>query len=239
MRTRIPTLVTLFLVLFVPAVRAQAPVPPPEGDLLVATGEATVKVAPDRALVTVSAEARARSPREALRQTAEAMTAVRTRLGTAGVAAEALRTLAYDLQPEFDYTNGRQVLKGYVARNQLEVTIAPVERVGEIIDAAVGAGATAVADVRFVVEDPGVPEREALRRAVTAARLRAEAMAKGAGREIARIVRIEEEGASIVPPPPPPVFRARAMAADAAPETPVSSGQIEVTARVRLTARLN
>jgi hypothetical protein len=239
MRTRIPTLVTLLVVLCVPAVRAQAPAPPPDGDLLVATGEATVKVAPDRALVTVSAEARARSPREALRQTAEAMTAVRARLGTAGVAAEALRTLAYDLQPEFDYTNGRQVLKGYVARNQLEVTVDPVERVGEIIDAAVGAGATAITDVRFVVEDPGVPEREALRRAVRAARLRAEAMASGAGREIARIVRVEEDGASLVPPPPPPVFRARAMAAEAAPETPVSAGQIEVTARVRLTARLN
>jgi hypothetical protein len=123
-----------------------------------------------------------------------------------------------------------------VARNDLEVTVTPVERVGEIIDATVGAGATSVADVRFELEDASALEREALRQAVATARLRAEAMAAGAGRAVDRIVRVEEEGAAAQPPRP--VFRARAVAAEAAPDTPVTPGGVEVRARVRLTAKL-
>jgi len=216
--------------------RAQTPATVPDADLIVVTGDAIVKAPPDRAVVTVSAEARATSPRDALRHTAEAMAAVRQRLDKAGIAAPALRTLAYDLQPEFDYAGGKQVLKGYVARNQLEVMVTPVERVGEIIDATVGAGATDIADVRFELEDPSVLERDALRQAVASARLRAEAMAAGAGRAVDRIVRVEEEGAAT--PLPRPVYSARAVAAAPPPETPVSPGTVEVRARVRLTAKL-
>lgn len=80
-------------------------------------------------------------------------------------------------------------------------------------------------------------EREALRRAVTDARARAEAMATAAGRTLDRIVRVEERGLAV--PPPIPLLRDRAQLA-AAPEAapPITTGQIDIRAEVTLTAVL-
>lgn len=217
---------------------AQPASPPDEGDLLVTAGEAVIKAAPDQAFVTVTAESRARTPREAQLQNAQAMSAVQQRLKGVGVPAGAIRTLAYDLQAEFDYHEGKQTLRGYVARNSLEVRLDEVEKVGEVIDASVMSGATSVSDVRFDLKDRGALEREALKQAVGDARGRVEALAAAAGRAIDRIVRVEDAGA-IVQPPPRPVMMMRAeVAAAPPPETPVVPGQVEVRARVSLTARM-
>jgi len=64
---------------------AQTPsTPASEGPVVVTTGEGVVKRAPDRAWVTISAESRARDPREAQKANATAMSAVMQRLkGTA------------------------------------------------------------------------------------------------------------------------------------------------------------
>src|SRR6267378_6614060 len=102
------------------AVAAQEPAQP-QGPVVVTVGEATVRVAPDRAFVTVTVETRAKSPRDAQRQNAEAMTAVQQRLDQARVPRDAMRTLGYDLQQEFDFTQGRRVPREFVARNAVEV----------------------------------------------------------------------------------------------------------------------
>jgi uncharacterized protein YggE len=147
---------------------------------------------------------------------------------------EAIRTTGYDLQPEFDYVNGRQVPRGYVARNSIDIRVDDLSRVGEIIDLAVGSGATSVSSVRFDLRNREAVERDALRQAVGNARLRADAAAAGAGRVIDRVLRIEEaasqEGVR-------PVMRFAAASAEAAP-TPISPTDVEVRAQVTLTAIL-
>ena len=111
---------------------------------IVTTGEAVVRRAPDQAFVTVSVESRARNPRDAQRQNAETMTAVQQRIAAAGVPKDAVRTLGYNIQQEFDFIEGRRVARGYLARNAVEVRVDAVDRTGEILDAAVQAGATSV-----------------------------------------------------------------------------------------------
>ena len=228
----------LLCILLSSVASAQAPAAA-EADLVVTSGEGVVRMAPDRAFVTMAAESRAPSPREAQRQNTDAMAAVQQRLRGLGLPADAVRTLAYDLQPEFNYANGRQSLKGYVARNTVEVRADDITRVGEIIEASVSAGATSVRDIRFDLKARDAVERDALKQAVADARARAEAMAAGAGRAFDRIVRIEEQGAVVTPPPRPML----AMAAEAAspappPPVPIEPGELEIRARVTLVARM-
>jgi uncharacterized protein YggE len=217
---------------------AQAQTPPaPNGNLpvVVVSGEAIVKRAPDRAFVSIAAESRARTSRDAQRMNAEAMTAVLAKLKSSGLAGDAIQTTGYDIQPEFDYANGKQTLRGYVARNSIEVRVDDLPKLGEILDIAVGAGATSVAGVRFDLKDRTGAEREALQRAVEDARGRAEAAAAGAGMKFDRIVRIEEQRSSPMPPPRPMM----AMRAEAqAPTTPVVAGELEIRGSVTLTAAL-
>jgi uncharacterized protein YggE len=218
---------------------AQAPAAEPTRslDIVVALGEAVVKVAPDRAFVTVTTVSRSRSPREAQRQNATTMAAVRQKLEEAGTAADAIRTLAVQLAPEFDYVEGRRALRGYVARNTIEVRVDAVDRLGDVLDAAVAGGATDVGEVRFDLKDRESVEREALRRAAAAGRARAEAAAAGAGRQADRVIRIEEGGAQVRPIPEPMVAMAARGASEAA-VTPVTPGEIEIRAQVTVTMTL-
>ena len=120
---------------------AQTPAPPTsDGPVVVTSGEAIVKRVPDRAWVQITAESRARGPREAQKLNADAMSAVLQKLKGAGLAADALQTRGYDLQPEYDYANGRQTLRGYLARNSVDVRVDDLPRVGEIVDLAVDRG---------------------------------------------------------------------------------------------------
>jgi uncharacterized protein YggE len=205
-----------------------------EGPVIVTSGEGVVKRAPDRVWVSIAAESRAKNPRDAQRTNAEAMNAVLAKLKGTGLAADAIRTSGYDLQPEFDYANGRQTLRDYVARNTVEVRVDDVGRVGEILDVAVGSGATAVSGVRFDLKDRAAADREALRLAVADARARADAGASGAGLRVERVLRIEEQRA-FVPEPRPVMMMRQSVNAESA-QPPISPGEIEVRAAVTLTA---
>jgi hypothetical protein len=228
----LPTLV--FCALAAPVAAQQAPAPP----VIVTTGEGVVKKAPDLAWVTLAAESRAKTAQEAQRLNAEAMTRVVEKIKAAAIPADAIQTTGVNLQPEFDYANGKQTLRGYVARNQVEVRVDALGKTGEVIAAAVATGATSVSGVRFDLKDRETVEREALRLAVRDARRRAEAAASGANVQIDRVIRIEEqrEMGEIVRP-----MLAQRMASVAESVTvaaPIEAGEIEIRARVTLTASI-
>jgi uncharacterized protein YggE len=218
------------------AASAQAPDPPaPQIPSIVTTGEAVVRRAPDQAFVVVAVESRARNPRDAQRQNAEAMTAVQQRVAAGGIAKDAMRTLGYNIQQEFDYVDGRRISRGYVARNAIEIRVDAVDRTGEILDMSVQAGATSVTSIRFDLKDRAAAEREALRLAVVDARARAEAAAAGVGRNVDRVLRIDDTPqARIMPVQRPMMAMAREAAADAS-QTPVEGGELEIRAQVVLT----
>jgi uncharacterized protein YggE len=224
------------LLSFVPVAHAQALAPPWSADVpvVVTTGEGIVKQAPDRVWVSIAAESRAKSPREAQRTNADAMKAVLDKLKALGLSGDAVRTSGYDLQPEYDYANGRQTLRNYVARNMVEVRIDDIARAGDVLDAAVGSGATSVSGIRFDLKDRAAAEREALRLAVVDARARANAAASGAGVRVDRVIRIEEQRVTIPEPRPMPMMRTMTMQADAA--TPITPGELEIRATVTMTS---
>lgn len=204
--------------------------------VVVTAGEGVVRKAPDRAWVTIAAESRAKTAQEAQRANADAMSAVTAKLKASGIPADAIQTTAYDLQPEFDYANGRQTLKGYVARNQVQVKVDALASLGDIIGAAVATGATNVSGIRFDLKERDAAEREALRLAVADARTRAEAAATGASMHVDRVLRVEEQRESQMPQPRPMMMSARAEASQSV--VPIEAGQIEIRARVTLTAAI-
>jgi uncharacterized protein YggE len=227
--------IALILLLLAPALAAAQQLRPEP--LVVTTGEGLIQAVPDRAWVNITAESRASNPREAQKRNAEAMTPVQEKLRAAGIPADAIKTIAYDLQQEWDFVNNRRVSRGYVARNTVEVRVDAIERVGEVLEIAVGSGATSVGGIRFDLKDRAKLEREALRLAVADARAKAEAAAAGAGQSIARVVRIEEQG--MARPPMPYLREVAALQTDRdASAPPISAGQMELRAQVTLTAEL-
>jgi len=213
---------------------ANAQVSAPEPPSVVVSGEGVVTAVPDQAWVRIGAESRAKIPTDAQARNAEAMTAVQQKMTTLGIPKDAVRTLAIDLQMEYDYANGKQTPRGYVARNTIEVRVDDFAKLGDVLDAAVGSGATNLHGLRFDVKRREALEREALQLAVANAIGRAEALAAGAKRSIDRVLRIEES--SLSRGGEMPVMAMRMKAEDAG--TPVAAGELEIRAQVRLTAAL-
>jgi uncharacterized protein YggE len=237
--THLKLVVAFLLLTGAPAFGQQPPPAAPEPPLVVTTGEGVIEVAPDRAWITITAEARAGNPRDAQKRNADAMTPVLEKLKAAGVPAEAIKTVGYDLQQEWDYVNNRRISRGYVARNTIDVRVDDVDRVGELLEIAVGSGATSVGGIRFDLKDRAKLERDALQMAVAEARRRAEAAATGAGMTVARVQRIDAHPfGGPVPVPRLAMMREQAASANDAAAPPIAAGQIEIRVQVTLTSVL-
>ena len=213
---------------------AQAPAP--ETPSIVVSGEGIVKATPDRAWVRIGTETRSKTSKDAQQRNAEAMTAVQQKIAAFGIPKEAIKTVGVDLQLEFDYRDGKQTPRGYLARNTIEVRVDDLAKVGDVLDAAVGSGATTIHGLRFDVKAREAIEQDALKTAVGSAMAKANAIAAGAKRGVDRILRIEEtftggEG-------PRPMIERAAMMKMADTPTPIEAGEIEIRAQVRLTVAI-
>jgi uncharacterized protein len=207
-----------------------------DGPVVITSGEGVVKRAPDQAWVTIAAESRAKTPGEAQKLNADAMSAVMQRLKGVGLPAEAIQTSGYELRPEFDYANNRQTLRGYVARNAVEVRVDDLPKLGQVLDVAVAAGATSVSGIKFDLKERTNAEQNALQRAIADARAQAATAAQAAGMRVERVVRIEVLREPTMPPPRPmPMMRAE-MAVSAEP--PIAPGELEVKVRVVMTSAI-
>ena len=210
--------------------------PPPS---IVTQGEAILKRAPDRAWLTVATETRDSRAAGARAANAELMTTVQSALRRAGVAANAIRTTGFSLTPDVEWNNGRSVQRGYIVRNQIEVRVDELDKLGDVIDAAnvpKNTGLTIIGP-RFGLKDEAAVENEALRMAVQAAMTRAESIAAGARKSLGPIVRIEEQNMGGGMPQPMVLRQTMSKAADAV-ETPITPGEIEVRAVVLLTVEI-
>lgn len=225
-------LASLVLLSSLALAQAQAVNDPPS---IVVSGEGVVKVAPDQAWVRIGTESRSKNSKDAQQQNASVMTAVQQKLSALGIPKDAIKTVGVDLQLEFDYRDGRQTPRGYVARNTIEVRVDELAKLGDVLDAAMGSGATNLHGLRFDVKDREKQEQQALQLAVVNAMEKAQAVAAGAKRGLDRILRIEE---SFVGRSPQPMMMERAAAARADAATPVEAGELELRAQVRVTAAI-
>lgn len=225
-----------FVCLAVAVPAAQQPAEPPS---ITTKGEAVLKKAPDRAWISVATETRDTKANDARTKNAETMTTVQSALRKAGVAADAIRTTGYSLTPDVQWANGRSTVRGYIARNQIDVRVDDLDKLGDVLDAANSGQNTSISVMgpRFDLKNQQAAEAEALQQAVEVAIARAQAIARGARRQVGGILQISEEGTQTIMPPPRPMMlatRAEGYAAQAAPETPITPGEIEVRVTVIL-----
>ena len=220
------SLALLSLLLSTSGALAQTAEPPQ----IIVTGDGIIKATPDQAWISIGAESRSKVSKEAQQRNAEAMTAIQQKIASLGILKDAVKTTAIDLQMEFDYANGKQTPRGYVARNTIEVRVDDLTKLGEVLDAAVSSGAAMIHGLRFDVKGRDSLEKVALQNAVTDAMGKTQAIATASNRAVDRVLRIEELSVGDVPRP---MMRQMAMAAQ--DSTPVAAGEIEIRAQVRLT----
>ncbi len=194
-----------------------------------ATG--TIKVMPDIAYVSAGVVTQDADAAKAQSDNTEAMTALFEALKGAGLTEDDIDTTNYTVYPMYDYSeggNGR--ITAYEVTNTVRITVRDIKRVGEIITAAAENGANTNFSIAFTLEDEDAHYNEALTKAMEEAKAKADAIATAGGVSLGGVLSVSEGSYSYSP-----VYEYAAqpsMAADAGQETPVSAGELEVTATV-------
>lgn len=197
---------------------------------------ASVARAPDRATVQLAVETLAESARDATDGNAAAMAAVLAALDALGIPRAAIRTERISLNPRYDQRPNvaRPEIVGYHAMNQVAVQVDGIDRVGAVVDAAVGAGANRLTGLRFELSDPEAAYHEALERAIAQARREAEAAAAALHETLGPPLTVSTGGFDAPTPsgPAPEVIQLRGASSSVEP------GELEVRANVSITFRL-
>lgn len=221
--------VTATLVVSVPA-QAQPQQSVPEARVIV-TGEGSVAVPPDYALIRAGVRSRAKTAKEATDAGSKLMSAVTAALVDSGIAQNDIQTARFSLQPVYlsQSSSTEPKLSGFSVSNQVKVKIRQIAKVGDIIDRLVAAGATDVGNVELLTSEPAKAADQARALALADARRKAELYAQAAGLTLGAAAWIAEQSAS-APPMPMTVMRA-----SAAPATTVPIAAGEDTLQVRIT----
>lgn len=184
------------------------------------TGSATIRSAPDEAVVTLGVRTQAPSAEGAMQQNANRMAAIMRVLLDQGLRQGDIATAWINLYPNYD-SSGLTIV-GYTAENQVSATIRDMGRIGRIIDGSVDAGANVLGGIAFQLSDENEGLDEALAEAVGDARNKAEILAEASGATLGPVVTISESGGVA----PPPIYYER-VAADAGATTPISPPTLE------------
>jgi uncharacterized protein YggE len=208
---------------------------PPEHTISVSS-VGRVTVTPDVADVRIGVMLTRPTATGARDAAAAAMAKVVAALKAAGVADRDIQTGYLSLQPVYDYSkNGAApTLTGYQMSNSVTATVRDIATVAQVVDSAVGAGATTIDGITFRVDDPTKAEDLARTKAMTDARRRADALAAAAGVSIAGVAQVSESQASTPPVYFPSAGGAKDAMAAAVP-TPVQPGTTDVTLSVSVT----
>ncbi len=200
---------------------------------IVTTSRGEVELKPDRAHVQFTVETRTSTASAAAAENSRRQRAVVDTLQRMGILAEHLQTSNLQVTPEMVYPGQGMPPKvsGYVARNSVRVEVQRLDQTGFLIDAGLAKGASGIGGLTFFSSKSVEAHREALARAVSAARLDAETMAKAAGVQLGELLEIIASPSSDVPMIAYAQASEMRLRAVAGP-TPVSPGELKVTETV-------
>jgi uncharacterized protein YggE len=194
------------------------------------TGHGEAHVPPDMATITLGVVTDDATAAAAMQANAAAMAKVVASLRAGGVEARDIQTSTLSLSPQYAYEQGAPPrLTGYQADNQVTVTVEDLLRLGAVVDAVVGAGATSVGQISFGLKSRGSAANFARLAAVKDLDDKAAIFADAAGYHIRRLVNLTEASAELAAPPRT-LMVAAALKAPA--PTPVETGQITVSVDV-------
>jgi uncharacterized protein YggE len=189
-------------------------------------GKGKLQVPPDMAIVSLGVSTEDKQLQVAQKQNAEITARVINALHGLGIPAKDIQTQSYSAEPQYDYIEGRQVLRGYQVIHMLKINVEPVEKAGAVIDRAVEAGANVVSSISFTLKDPSRYYQQALDAAIMDAVNKALAMGQKLGVNVQPTpLQLVEKGVAYPTPIPMTVSAFQTT-------TPIQGGQLEVTAEI-------
>lgn len=206
---------------------------------IMATGEGSISMAPDMAIVSLTVTREAKTARAALDANSTAMAQVITAMGEYDIADKDMQTTGFSIQPRYIYPKNRgetpPTIAAYTVRNSLTVKVRELVNLGALLDRSVSLGVNEGGNVRFGNDDPSQALAQARAEAVKDALARVATIAQAAGVKTAGVLEISEHQGRSGPRPLMMESMAMGRSADA---VPVAAGESSYTVTVNVSVSI-
>lgn len=210
---------------------------PKTKDILTVSGVGEVNAKPDIAYLSFGIETNSETAKVAQKQNNqianEIFKVVKSKFG---VGEKDLQTNNFSVYPQYDNSfkgPGKRKIQFYRVSNTVIVKFRNLEKVGDLLDAVMSAGANRVDSVNFGSEKSREYEVAALTEAMEYAHKKASVIAKAAGRNLGKVL-VVQQGSQFQPQAPIAAgrFKMEAMSIAADSSVPMASGELTFSSSV-------
>ncbi len=167
-----------------------------------ATGTSTLEVVPDFVSVYFNVDTKGTTAKEASDKNTKIFDKMESALLAVGIEESEIKTSGFNVYPNYDYYNGGQRIIGYSASHsvKVEVSVDKRDKIGNTIDAGVGAGA-GVSYINYEINEENQKKYkiEAIKLATEDARAKAGALAEGSGSSLGSLISVSSSEFGYVP----------------------------------------
>jgi uncharacterized protein len=212
--------------------------PHPFDGRVTVTGNGEIRVAPDMAVITVEAAFTRITPRDAANEVRKTLAEVLSIARKAVRDSGDLRTTRIGLNPEYDWTDGKRMFRGYTASQSLEITVRDLAKIEGLLESLFKTSISGVNGPDFRHSRADSLRREAGALAMRDAADNARNLCGAAKRSCEDVIGIRMAGAANPGPFPAAEFKAMRASADAGSAMPVQPGTLTFSANVEADYRL-
>ncbi len=233
MRTKITILSTLLLVaILLSACAAGAPAAQPQTRTMSVNGQAQVYATPDISYISIGVHSEDANAATAVANNNAEAQRVMDALKAKGVDAKDLRTNNFSIYPQDQFDkDGVKTGTHFIVDNTVYVTLRDISKIGDVLGAAVDAGANNISGIQFDVADKTSLLAGARDKAIENARTQAADLAKAAGVTLGSIQTL-----NFYDNVPVPMLDSKVAAAGVGGGTPpISAGQLAFSVNVTIT----
>lgn len=213
-----------------------------EPNTIAVSGMAEQEVAPDMAYIDVGINVRADDAETARTQEAQIASQIRRALLGLAITDNDLQNTSYYLYQEYKVDrNGVRTADKYVLDSSIKVTVKDLDKLSQVIDNVVEAGATNISNITYALSTQNIIQRQLLATAVENARDKAAVVANAGSRTLGNMLSADInsfDGGTIVAHGANKLRSTTNLAEDGV-ATKLSPGKIKLNARVQVVFSLN
>lgn len=213
-----------------------------EPNTIAVSGMAEQEVAPDMAYIDVGINVRADDAETARTQEAQIASQIRRALLGLAITDNDLQNTSYYLYQEYNVDrNGVRAADKYVLDSSIKVTVKDLDKLSQVIDNVVEAGATNISNITYALSTQNIIQRQLLATAVENARDKAAVVANAGSRTLGNMLSADInsfDGGTIVAYGANKLRSTTNLAEDGV-ATKLSPGKIKLNARVQVIFSLN
>jgi len=155
-------------------------------------GEGKVTAVPDIALVSLGLSTEKKTVSEAQAENSKTMNSLIEKLKALDIAKEDIKTTNYNIYPAYDWTDGKQVLRGYTASQDVQVKIRQTDKVEQVLKIAGDLNLNQIGGLSFSIDEPEKYREEARQKALANAKSKAQTLSDVMGVKLGKIVSFNE-----------------------------------------------